>query len=57
LSFPGLQTLSLVLFWGLGISPVSAGAFSQERPMRLHCPIVPMVLLIVVDLSLNPPPG
>ncbi len=61
-SFPGLQTMLLVLFWAGGLVAVLSENrfFSAERPMRLWTALigVPMLLWFIVDMFANlPSPG
>ncbi len=54
LGLPGLQTLFLLIFWGLGLAASLLGGkfFSQERPMRVWTAWigVPLLILLVGDL-------
>jgi hypothetical protein len=58
-TFPGLQTLLLIIFWSAGlIASLAGGNFlAQERPMRLWTALIglPMIILIIVDVLVRIP--
>lgn len=54
LSFPGLQTFFLLVFWtiGLGASLMDVKFFSEERPLRAWTALLgaPLLIIYVVDI-------
>jgi hypothetical protein len=54
LSFPGLQTFFLVIFWviGLVVTFTDTKFFNEDRPLRLWTAFIglPMLLLFIVDM-------
>lgn len=58
-SFPGLQTLLLIVFWGIGLAAgLGSDPFlSKERPARLWTALlgVPMLVVFILDLFLQFP--
>jgi hypothetical protein len=53
-TFPGVQTLLLLIFWviGLVVNLVDVPFFSEERPLRLFTVLIglPMLFLFILDL-------
>ncbi len=61
-SFPGLQTLLLMVFWAAGLLAALSGGkfFTDERPMHLWTALIglPMVVWFIVDMFAKlPSPG
>jgi len=60
ISLPGLQTLFLIVFWGIGLAAnfMDFTKTSDDQPMRLWTALigVPMLILYMVDVFWNLPP-
>jgi predicted membrane channel-forming protein YqfA (hemolysin III family) len=53
-TFPGVQTVLLLIFWVIGLAVVFVNItfFSEERPLRLFTALLglPMLFLLILDL-------